>query len=328
MEPLAAPTPQLGAVRQCANIKSRKNPDVQCPLLASHGDYCSRHTKNPRPFKPPAVQPVADRVYTRADHAAATKLQRFWRTWAPRIASRRQGPAATDRSISNNATELYTLEPLARIPALFLFSFADDRRQVWSFDIRSLSQLFSIGQLTTNPYTREPIPTKALAAIRARLDWLRKRKYATMHTSGDVLTQEQLWNQKVLDVFMKLDALGYYVSCDWFHGMTIVDHRDFYKYMYQLWYWRLGLSMQDRDLLVPGHATGSQKLFRWAPEQMIGGAAAKKHWWEKVNLALIQTFLTGAAEKERQRLGAMYIVMGLVHVSADAARAFPWVTDI
>lgn len=314
-------------VRRCANCKSRANPDVQCNLFASHGDYCTRHYKNPRPFQAP-VPPSSVRVFTRAEHAAATKVQSFWQRWKRIRAVRNQGPALFQRELSVNPTELYTLEPLSAVPALYYMSFADERRQIYGFDIRSLSKLYSIGQLSTNPYTREALSPAVLGKIRKRIEWLRKRKYNLLYTNGDILTPLQHWNQKVLDIFMRVDALGYYVSCDWFHEMDVEDHRAFYKYIYQLWYWRLGLSMQDRDLLVPGHATGAQKLFRWNPEQIPPAQGAKHHWWEKVNLTLIESLIGSANEKERRKLGAMYVVMGLTHVNDEAARTFPWVVDV
>ena len=38
-------------IRVCANIRSRKHPDVQCIYTASHGDFCTRHYKNPTRFQ-------------------------------------------------------------------------------------------------------------------------------------------------------------------------------------------------------------------------------------------------------------------------------------
>jgi hypothetical protein len=68
------------------------------------------------------------------------------------------------------------------------------------------------------------------------------------------------------------------------------------------------------------------KLFRWQPEVV----ASKNHnlrWWQKHNLWLIQTFIEKSQDKGKNSLGAVYIMMGLVYVSDEAAEAYPWIVD-
>ena len=311
--------PPATPFRVCLNIKSRANPDIQCHLSATHGDYCSRHYKNPKPFcKPPSVD---TRVYTRASIAAIRKLQRFWRTRAPFHRYLHQGPAANILEISTNDTELSTLDPISSIPKHYMISFSDERKGVWVFDLRTLVHTMASGFPSQNPYTRDVLPEKAKQRIHRRIEWLRSRRYAVVHISSDVLTVEQCWNHKVLDIFLKIEALGYYASCDWYHNLRLNQHMGYYRSMYNLWEFRLGLSRANKEAVVPGH---EGILFRFHPDDM---PIKSVHWWERNTLTLIEMFITRSSEKEQQKLGALYALMGLARVSRTVAEALPWLID-
>ena len=319
IEDMSTLTPPI--FRHCLNVKSRKTLDVQCPLYATHGDYCSRHYKNPKPFHGPPTR-IESRTYTRADTAAIRAIQRFWRGITPLRRFTLQGPARNSFSIAKNETELYSLDPVAAIPSHYFISFVDERKSVWAFDIRTIVHTMATGFPSHNPYTREPFLERAKRQIHDRIAWLRARKYPILHVNADTLTEEQCWNHRVLDIFLKIEALGYYVSCEWYHSLSLEDHTKFYRKLYSLWEWRLGLSRQEKETIIPGHQ--SDLLFRFHPDD---GIVKSLHWWQKHNMALIEAFITRAQEKEQQKLGAMYVLMALVYVSPRAANALPWLIE-
>ena len=320
MEDSKPPSPG-SVVRKCANIKSRKIPDLQCNLNATNGDYCSRHWKHPHKFVA-----KTDSVYittaTRKQLTAIQQIQRAWRLHSSRLFIRGQGPGVFQKNKSVNETELYSLEPVQSIPNLYYFSFVDSNKKLWSFDIRTLGQIISFGDTKQNPYTRDTFSTRVLTRIRNRLTWLRRRKYSVLYPANLELTAEQLWFQKVLDIFMKIESFGYYVSCEWFTNLTVKDHKKFYETVYELWMHRLGLTAEDRLRIAPGG------LFKHTPTELASQRIHTKQWWDKLNLALIEGFLTRSTDKENQKLGATYCVMGLAAVSPAAAESFPWLTAL
>jgi hypothetical protein len=99
----------------------------------------------------------------------------------------------------------------------------------------------------------------------------------------------------------------------------------FYKHLLYLWDTRLELSRAQKELIVPGHVSGGQRIFRFDPADLFDKTRA---WWEKKNLALIEAFVTRAQDKEHKKLGAMYVLMALVQASTAAARALPWVVEM
>jgi hypothetical protein len=265
-------------------------------------------------------------VFTRSENKAIKQIQSFWRRSSCFLRFRQQGPAVNLKEISSNATEVYSLEPISQIPQVYFFSFADSTKTIWSFDIRSLSQLITSSIEVQNPYTRESISSTILAKVHKRLTWLRQRKYAIVYTVNENLTQEQLWNQKVLDVFFKMEALGYRASYRWFDELTVNGHERFYSRLYRLWFYDLGMTTQEKEAMVPGYSSSSTKLFKSVPDRVMGGLYDLR-WWRKNNLAVIVSLLTRASQKNQQALGALYILMSLVRVVPEAAEAYPWILE-
>ena len=312
-------------LRKCANIKSKKHKDQPCTLSATHGDYCSRHFKNPTRFIRESNL-LPERVLTRSGHTSVQRIQRVWRQWSRQNRFQNQGPAANCRELASNQTEVYSLDSLDSIPQSFFFSFADDHKNIWAFDIRSLSHLVTEGNEIVNPYTRGLIDSATLKKIHARIVWLRHRKFPILHATGENMTQDQIWNQKVLDVFFKMEALGYRASCRWFDEMNLTDHMQFYRKLHRLWMYQLGLTPLEKEAIVPGYNAGMTKLFKQTPDRL----EAQTHdlrWWRRANLNLILEFLTRAPQKSHQGLGALYVLMSLVQVVPEAAEAYPWVRE-
>lgn len=311
--------------RRCANIKSRSHSDVRCGSPASHGDFCGRHFKKPIRFFDRRNHDQRN-IFTRSQTSSAISIQRWWRKKAAWRRVYFQGPAAYSRSLCSNSTEVYSLEPIDAIPQAFFFSYKDCKGTIWGFDIRSLLQMLSQGQALQNPYTREPLADSIVNKYRKRIEWLRKRKFALLYGLDEALTPEQEWNHRVLDIFMKIESLGYLLSTSWFQDLTLAEQKKLYRSIYQLWYWRLGLTTPQRDEICPGHQSNSGRLFRQHPDE-----AERLHkelkWWKKTNLAIINSLVSRGETKASRGLGALYVVMGLVSACEQAAEGYPWIAE-
>jgi hypothetical protein len=307
-------------LRKCQNIKSRRHKNAACTSAATHGDFCARHSKKPIRFLSQKTSTFATRILTRSDTQAVLRIQKFWMKWAARKRFLTQGPAANSPEVSQNTTEVYTLDSLDTIPRVFLFSFADASKSIWTFDIRSLSHLLTESTEPVNPYTRQLLDQSILSKIHSRIVWLRKRRYPTLHQTGENLTQAQIWNQKVLDVFFKMDALGYRASCRWFEEMEKDDHEVFYARLYRLWMYQLGLTPREKEDILPGCV----KIFKQTPEKALIGNHDLR-WWRRVNLNMILEFISRGTTKSVQGLGCLYILMAMVQVIPEAAEAYPWI---
>jgi hypothetical protein len=294
--------------KQCINIKSKHYNNIQCLNKATNGDYCKKHSKNPIRF-------------SSSLNNSATIIQKRWRKYIHNKKFSRQGPAIHCKSLANNTSEIYSLENTENIPNIYFFSFSDNQKNIWAFDIRTLSYLVSKSKKVQNPYTREFLENEILEKIYKRIKWLKDKKYKVLYEENTVLTNDQIWNQNVLDVFTKMDEIGYLVNPDWFHEMSYEDHKIFYNKLYDIWNYRIGLSVKEKNHIVPGF-NARNKLFKLNPTEIL---AKDEKYIRKTNLGVIQKLISSVPDKSQNSLGVMYVLMGLCYVSESVAESFPWI---
>jgi len=294
--------------QQCLNIKSKHYPNIQCPNKKTHGEFCAKHNKNPNQFSQKRIN-------------SAKRIQQIWKKYSHKILWHRQGPAVFDKTLANNQTEVYSLENLDIIPKIFFFSFSDSQKNIWAFDIRSLSFLLSKNKIIKNPYTNILLSQESINKIQIRITWLQNHKYPIMYIDNSTFTSEQMWNQHVLDIFLKMEESGYIVNSDWFHDLDKEDHIEFYKKLYDIWNYRLGLSYQQKNIIVP-RFNSKNKLFKYTLEEIL---QKEEKIIKKNNLLIIERLVSSSNDKTQRSLGVMYILMGLCYVNSNVSDAYPWI---
>ena len=294
----------LSVIKHCINIKNKTSRNIKCTLKATNGLYCSKHYRNPIQFY---------------SNPSILLIQTWWKRCCKKKYYSYQGPARNDYSLAKNNTDVYTFDILESIPHIYFFSFADNQKNIWAFDIRTLSYLSAKTKQIKNPYTQEVCSIHIMNKIQDRINWLKIRKYDTMYLNDSNLSIDQIWNQNVLEVFNKMEENGYIVNSDWFHNLTKEHHIEFYKKLYDIWNYRLNLTLQQKNCIVPGF---KKKLFRFMPNEIID---KEEKWLKKNNLQIIEKLIYSSNDKTQKSLGVMYVLMGLCYVSDDVAEAYPWI---
>jgi hypothetical protein len=312
-------------IRTCANIRSRKHPDVQCTCPATQGDFCARHYKNPTRFRKGTP---SSPIETGSKENSATKIQRWVRKMAGFLRFRRQGPGSCFPELAENQTDIYSLDAVSSIPGLYRWSYADTKNHIWLFDIRSLSMAYAQSEtkVLLNPYTRDPIPAKKEESFQQRCNWLREKKYCIVHTTEAELSPEQLWHQRMLDVTMKYDALGYHTCLNWFEELSIFQLYGFYSELWELWFYRLNLPTAVKNQVVPNWNLAEAPLFRWSPLETRG--RLEKRWWQKTMLDLLDRLVSSAQLKEHKILGALYGMTAFAIISTRVRTHYPWLVEM
>jgi len=307
-------------VPQCLSIKSKKNPTKRCESNATKGEFCARHYKS----KILWISPT--RPLTRSSTKQHEKIFAFWTTHGRRYLRRLHGPATFVPELSHNDKDIYSYDAVQTIPLTYRFSYVDDTKHLWTFDLRFLLNLFQYGNELKNPFSQQNIPGNVIERLQRLASIMRKRNQPIVYTEKDTLTPEQLWNQKVLDVFLKLTALGYGVNVLWFESLTPMGHEAFYRSLYNLWNVTLPKTHQEREKIVPGYLNEHAPLFRWSPEDIQNKSHILK-WWRKQTLGLMNAFLSRGQDKDTQGCGALYILTALAQIHPRAAQAFPWLAS-
>lgn len=309
-------------IRQCLNQKSRKHPDVQCPHTATQGEFCAIHSKHPVRFHP-LQKSQSDPSLEKKQ--SIEKIQRWWRTLAGIQRYRQLGPAGNIPAVAENQTDIYSLDAVTMIPVLYRWSYSDCNKHIWIFDIRSLvmSRRDDPTGVLLNPYTREPISANAEKQFHNRCTWLRKRKYYLTHMDSITLTEDQIWHQRILDVSLKYDMLGYHMCLSWFEELNIRQLAGFYMELWELWMFRLQLHNSVKNQVVPNW---SVNLFKHTPQEIR--QRIEKKWWQRTILDLMDTLVSSAELKEHKILGALYSMTAFAIVSPHVRQHYPWLVDM
>lgn len=306
----------------CISIKSKKHPDLKCSLPATKGEFCCRHWKSKIVWQSKTPVPVP-KPFNKKQKAALGILKTSFLPRFRLYLRRAHGPAFFVPDLAHNDRDLYSLEPLSSIPSVYRFSFADDEKRLWMFDLRFLLNMLQYGNQISNPYTQVNLKEPLLQKLQKRSEHLTRRKIPVLYTEPEGLTGQQIWNQKVLDVFLKLQSLGFGANVLWFETLSVRGHELFYRRLYNLWHFHLHLTEEDRDRIVPGHNAGRNPLFKWNPDHLDGRASDIK-WWRKQTLQLMNAFLSRGQDRDTQGCGALYILTALAQTHPRAAEAFPW----
>lgn len=312
--------------RVCLSIKSKKHPDQPCASKATHGDFCARHSKSKILWSAPSESEGSVKralAMTRKQRVAIEKIYRFWVSYGRRKIRKIHGPSTFISEISQNDVDITTLEPISTIPLRYRFSYSDINKHIWTFDLRFLVQMMHYGNEMKNPYTQDILEGPVVERLQALTQALIRNKLPVLYSNETSLTPEQAWNQKVLDVFLKLNSLGYAVNLIWFEGMTVSQHHSFYTILYNMWTSELALRNEEKENLVSGYNSGRNPLFRWEPTVIVGKVNTLK-WWRKNNLGLMNAFVTRAKDRALQNCSALYVLTALVESVPAARESFPW----
>jgi hypothetical protein len=256
--------------------------------------------------------------------AAARTLLSWYRHVRGIFLKRRHGIGYWVRSVSTNDTDFFSTDPIQDISGNMFFSYMDEHKHVYSFDIRSIQSLYlraSASNPVTNPFTRNPIPAWVESKKNALVSLLRKRNLPTEWIPLQPPTPEQQWRMKVVDIFHKIDELNYYSSPDWFIQLNHYGQIKLYRELYDIWVFRAGLSIQQKNTIVPLHA---QKLFRHTPWSI---SELPMESLQRVNMNVIRMMIQSAADRNDRILGAMYVVTAFTLVNRQARTAYPWLYE-
>ena len=214
-------------------------------------------------------------------------------------------------------------EPLENIERDYFFVMKEpDEKFYWGFDVRSLVIQYEKEGRLENPFTKRECSRNVTEKFRERVELLRKWKKTIHYEQLSGLTNEQQWNFRVLDLFLRFDILGYRIATQWFSDLNLYQQQQLYSVLYYLWNEDLNLSTDIQERIVPDHARPSNRLFKWHPNKINN-----KHDLDSVrrtNINVLERMVNSASQHSDQTLGAMYSVMALTFISPHCRRAYPW----
>jgi hypothetical protein len=98
----------------------------------------------------------------------------------------------------------------------------------------------------------------------------------------------------------------------------------FYFELWELWVYRLKLTNDIKNSVVPSWNEEESLLFKWLPVEIRNKRDRK--WWQK-NILDILDRLVSAKEKEHKTLGALYGMAAFAIASPSVRQSYPWLLD-
>lgn len=217
-----------------------------------------------------------------------------------------------------NPEDFLSFEELLDIPSPHFFHYkSPDTNRFYGFNVKSFHQLVTKYKNPQNPYTRCPIPAPDIERANKYIDFMKVRGYEQADEMIE-LTEEQKYNNKIMDIFSKLDDLGNITDTKWFTDLNFEQLKDFYIKAEDLWAYRLQMPVTVKERIVEdGLAfavhTNIVKTFEPTETRKL----------QHLILNEINKLISEGQTEDDKRIGAMIVLTAFTEVVPSAASALP-----
>ena len=247
------------------------------------------------------------------------KIQSYVRRFTINKNIRLRGLAYLNRSICNNDEDFYTYEPIQDIEDKYFFSYKDNQKNFWGFDIRSLKKLLDMNY--DNPYTTEVIPESVKIQVNTLINHLNQKNVVTVIENTIVSDRKALVKQKFVDIFAQMEYVGY--SCDVSWVLELNNHRlkRLYRELEDIWNYRANLSEVTKRAIVPPNGRLCS-----TPVSDYNHCNVRVELQEMLANELLK--ICGAVDPGNMNLGFMYFIIALSYVSRPCFMIHNWVQSV
>jgi len=218
-----------------------------------------------------------------------------------------------------NVEDFFTLDNKYEIPLAFYHEINQNGFR-YCFDIRTLEKIVeSSHNKPTNPYTSEPLRDVQILDINRRIDYLKKNgKWGAIIDDGAILSDDQKFAHKMIEIFHAFDMLDNYTDYKWFEELSLLNLKRLYKYARDMWNFRAQIDMNEKKRIVKEGVAFNIPL-----SSILNMRETKKRHLQHIILDEFRRFATEGVNITERKLGAMLMLTTLVNVSDRAAYALP-----
>ena len=224
-----------------------------------------------------------------------------------------KGPALYNRKLCLNDADFYSCEDINDINYNYFISYKDIDNKIYGFDIRSLYILINNNQ--NNPYNRNIIPNNIINNNYKLINFL-KNNNIYIDYPIDELTEEQLYNDKVINIFQKMDKFNYNTNINWFKNLDIIKLKQYWILLEDIWNWRANLSKQDQYKII-------QNNIIFKNFNKINSINNIKNLQNYI-LDDIDILISNGITKNDTANGILYVLIALSNISNECGASMPW----
>jgi len=253
----------------------------------------------------------------------AIKIQKIFRGYLLKKIIKLKGLKMRLKSV--NDTDFLTFQKINEIPFDQTFTFKDTDGFIYSFDIYSLFNLImktnaDDGKIL-NPYTRRELNNNIIYKLN-QVIWItkkvlkRKIKYK-YESDTNALSSEKKLELKTIEIFQKIDQLGFITDTKWFLNLSKIRLIRFIRELADVWDYRAQITIETKRAICPPHGKPYNNV-------QINTLMHKSELTLKTYSLEIMNNLLKSEDKDNRTLGANYILGVLTIVSQHAANSLPW----
>jgi hypothetical protein len=228
----------------------------------------------------------------------------------------RYGPAIGIRSLCHNDSDYLFNENINEIALEEFFSY-NDNNFTYAFTVNSFKQLIN-WNCKKNPYNNQEIPQHAINMLENRTNYMKINNITSENYEKPELTEQEEIEQKSIDIFSRIDALGNYTNHKWFTNLNMLSLQKLYTTIEDIWFYRAELTNEIRDKI-----SNKNPVFTIKPEIVKTWNINKKIQLQKLLLSNYDILISSSKEIDDHKHAALLILTGLVDVSTDACYAHP-----
>lgn len=245
------------------------------------------------------------------------KIQSLIRGFLVRNYIKTRGIPVYCKHLNTNDTDFLSFEELTDISNKNFFSYKDADNRWWGFDIATLKELLK--NSTINPYNTCEIGDDIINKFNNLLKKI--ENYRSIEIKNEVIDDPEIrLQQRCISVFQKMDNLKQYTKCEWFLSLNLQLLRSLYKYMEDMWNYRIGLSSQSKLRYVT-----NGKVFT---ETMVSiWRITDKYKLANILLNDFDRMVSEGITESDKSTACLWILSGLTLVNTDARNAMPWLYE-
>lgn len=263
-------------------------------------------------FKRPSYKQDLD-IYT-SNLDKILKLQRLARGFIVRNNVINRGLSCYTRKNVYNDTDFLSFDSIDDISLNDYYSFKDEDGCTWMFKLSTFKELLKNSDI--NPYNNKKIDSDVISKFNKFIEKI--ERYKKIEINEIKIEDPHLkLQQRCVSIFQIMDRLKQYTQCEWFLDLNLVQLKDLYKQMEDLWNYRANLTAENKKSYVK-----SGKLFDI--KFSIIDKITDKIKLSNILLDNFESLITEGKTISDRTTGALWVLSGLTIVSNGARDALPW----
>ena len=240
-------------------------------------------------------------------------IQKYLRRYITTLYISERGISIFNKKLCTNESDFLTMELLKNISNTNYFSFKHNNH-TWGFDILTFKEITS--KNLKNPYNTLNIPDKIKTRFNKLLSKIEKKKKIELEKI-EIIDEYISIQQECIEIFQMIDNLKNYTKCKWFLDLNIIQLKELYKQMEDIWNYRLNLSSSEKlNYITNGN------LFKLPVCKVMKISDINK--LRRILLANFRKLVTEGNTISDRSTASQWILSGLTLVNLDARNTLPW----